>query len=79
MPQVFKRADALAIAMEARGYKGGEGRTRYRTLQWGVKDTLALLVILCLMLIVFLSKKMDRASCIGSKIRKKRYTKRFLH
>jgi hypothetical protein len=22
---------------------------------------------------------MDRASCIGSKIRKKRYTKRFLH
>ena len=35
----FKRADALAIAMEARGYKGGEGRTRYRTLQWGVKDT----------------------------------------
>ena len=52
----FKRADALAIAMEARGYKGGEGRTRYRTLQWGVKDTLALLVILCLMLIVFYLK-----------------------
>ena len=52
----FKRADALAIAMEARGYKGGEGRTRYRTLQWGVKDSLALLVILCLMLIVFYLK-----------------------
>ena len=52
----FKRADALAIAMEARGYKGGEGRTRYRILQWGVKDTLALLVILCLMLFVFYLK-----------------------
>ena len=51
----FKRADALAIAMEARGYKGG-GRTRYRTLQWGVKDSLALLFILCLMLIVFYLK-----------------------
>ena len=25
----FKRADALATAMEARGYKGGEGRTKY--------------------------------------------------
>ena len=25
----FKRADALAIAMEARGYNGGEGRTRF--------------------------------------------------
>ena len=52
----FKRADALAIAMEARGYKGGEGRTRYRSLQWRLKDTLALLVILCLMLFVFYLK-----------------------
>ena len=26
----FKRADELAIAMEARGYRGGEGRTKYR-------------------------------------------------
>lgn len=28
----FKRADALAIAMEARGYQGGEGRSKYRFL-----------------------------------------------
>ena len=28
----FKRAEELAIAMEARGYRGGEGRTKYRKL-----------------------------------------------
>lgn len=32
----FKRADALATAMEARGYKGGEGRTKYRVLEWEI-------------------------------------------
>ena len=35
----FKRADALALAMEARGYQGGDGRTKYRVLQWHLKDT----------------------------------------
>ena len=52
----FKRADALAIAMEARGYRGGEGRTRYRNRQWKIKDTLAIVVILLLMLLVFCLK-----------------------
>lgn len=52
----FKRADALAIAMEARGYRGCEGRTRYRNLQWKIKDTLAIVVILLLMLLVFCLK-----------------------
>ena len=44
----FKRAEDLAIAMEVRGYRGGEGRTRYRQLKWDWRDTtimvLALLV-----------------------------------
>jgi energy-coupling factor transport system permease protein len=30
----FKRAEELAVAMEARGYQGGEGRTKYRKLVW---------------------------------------------
>ena len=30
----FKRAEELATAMEARGYRGGEGRTKYRQLNW---------------------------------------------
>src|SRR5918998_3331866 len=34
----FRRADELADAMESRGYKGGEGRTRYRELRFRVGD-----------------------------------------
>lgn len=41
----FKRAEDLATAMEVRGYRGGEGRTRYRQLKWTWKDTIALIVI----------------------------------
>lgn len=37
--QSFKRAEDLAMAMEARGYRGGAGRTRYRRLQWTIGDT----------------------------------------
>lgn len=36
----FNRAEDLATAMEARGYQGGEGRTKYRVLHWEKRDTL---------------------------------------
>jgi energy-coupling factor transport system permease protein len=36
---IFKRAEELALAMEARGYRGGEGRTRRRPLRWKKSDT----------------------------------------
>lgn len=39
----FNRADELANAMEARGYQGGEGRTKYRVLRWHGRDTVAML------------------------------------
>ncbi|RSD21509.1 energy-coupling factor transporter transmembrane component T family protein [Mesobacillus subterraneus] len=41
----FKRAEELAVAMEARGYKGGEGRTKYRQLTWGLPDTTMILFL----------------------------------
>lgn len=41
----FKRAEELAVAMEARGYRGGEGRTRYRQLRWNILDTSMLLLL----------------------------------
>lgn len=44
----FKRAEDLAIAMEVRGYRGGEGRTRYRQLKWGFRDTIAMIVLVML-------------------------------
>lgn len=52
----FKRADALAIAMEARGYQGGDGRTRYRRLSWKLIDSLALLSLLVLGLALYFLK-----------------------
>ena len=36
---IFRRAEELALAMEARGYRGGEGRTRRRPLMWKKRDT----------------------------------------
>ncbi|MBD8070920.1 energy-coupling factor transporter transmembrane component T family protein [Bacillus sp. PS06] len=46
----FKRAEELATAMEARGYRGGEGRTKLRVLQWKFIDTimLGLLILLAI-------------------------------
>jgi len=43
----FKRANELAMAMECRCYKGGEGRTRLKKLKASVIDFLALGLILC--------------------------------
>jgi len=47
---VFQTADDLAIAMEARCYRGGEGRTRMKPFNWRLADTAALLF--CAALIV---------------------------
>ncbi|WAA09402.1 energy-coupling factor transporter transmembrane component T family protein [Fervidibacillus albus] len=44
----FKRAEELAVAMEARGYRGGEGRTKYRQLKWKKMDTFVLLLVIFL-------------------------------
>ena len=44
----FKRAEELSTAMEARGYRGGEGRTKYRLLEWKAIDTLAIVILLVL-------------------------------
>ena len=39
---IFRRADDIAVAMDARGYDGGKGRTRRKPLVWKLSDTLAL-------------------------------------
>jgi energy-coupling factor transport system permease protein len=50
----FKRAEELAVAMEARGYRGGEGRTKYRQLSWRLTDTGMLLFLLIVALLLFI-------------------------
>ena len=44
----FKRADELAMAMEARCYRGGAGRTRMKVLKYTYRDTIAYIVFAAL-------------------------------
>lgn len=41
----FRRADDLATAMEARGYRGGEGRTKFRVLKMARVDVIVLVLV----------------------------------
>ena len=48
----FRRADELAMAMEARCYRGGEGRTRMKELSFTSRDYVA---TVCMTILVMLS------------------------
>ncbi|MEI4832478.1 energy-coupling factor transporter transmembrane protein EcfT [Bacillus sp. FJAT-53711] len=50
----FKRAEDLAIAMEARGYQSNGYRTKFRQLEWKWLDTLTLLSLCGLACILIL-------------------------
>ena len=53
----FTRAIDLAYAMEARGYQGGDGRTKYRKLEWKLLDTITILVFILLTALLILLRK----------------------
>jgi energy-coupling factor transport system permease protein len=46
----FRRAEELAMAMEARAYRGGVGRTKFRLLQYTRKDYMLVIVFLLLII-----------------------------
>ncbi|WP_057766310.1 energy-coupling factor transporter transmembrane component T family protein [Companilactobacillus tucceti] len=48
----FSIAYDLAIAMESRGYKDGEGRSKYRVLSWARRDNVALGVMILITIIL---------------------------
>ena len=50
----FRRADELAMAMEARCYRGGEGRTRMKQLKYSYRDSIAYTVFALLLVASFL-------------------------
>ncbi|KGX85351.1 energy-coupling factor transporter transmembrane component T family protein [Pontibacillus litoralis] len=52
----FKRAEELAMAMEARGYQGGEGRTKLRELKLEKKDYVTLCVFAFVLIGVFITR-----------------------
>lgn len=53
----FRRADELAVAMECRCYRGGEGRTRMNILKAGVPDFVCVLAFVALGAAVILINK----------------------
>lgn len=52
----FRRANDLAMAMEARCYQGGDGRTKMKPLKYQGRDIIAYLVILAYLAVCILSK-----------------------
>ena len=50
----LRRGEELTLAMEARGYTGGPGRTHYFRLRFGTNDVLALAIIVVLAVGLFI-------------------------
>lgn len=50
----FRRAEELAQAMEAKCYRGGEGRTRWKQVRWSAGDTvfLALFALILVVMVI---------------------------
>lgn len=48
----FRRADDLATAMEARCYRGGEGRTKMHLLVYGTHDYIAFACVILILLLL---------------------------
>ena len=59
----FRRANDLAMAMEARGYHGGEGRTKLRPLHYESRDRAAyllMLVYIAVLILVHIAAPVER-------------------
>lgn len=54
----FRRAGDLAMAMEARCYRGGEGRTKMKPLRYQKRDTIAWLTIVCFVTLTVASRRL---------------------
>jgi energy-coupling factor transport system permease protein len=52
----FRRADDLAMAMEARCYRGGEGRTRMRSLRVSARDLVAFGIMVAVSILVIFAR-----------------------
>ena len=52
----LNRAEDLATAMEARGYQGGDGRSKYRVLNYEMRDAIAGLSLVAVTILLFVLK-----------------------
>ena len=53
----FRRAEDLAMAMEARCYNGGEGRTKMKPLKYEARDRVAYLVVVLFLVAVIVAAR----------------------
>ena len=53
----FRRAEDLAMAMEARCYNGGEGRTKMKPLKYENRDRISYLVVVLFLVVVIVAAK----------------------
>jgi energy-coupling factor transport system permease protein len=61
----FRIAQDLALAMEARCYRGGEGRTKLHALRFEKRDAVATLLTLLFVLLIVLERVFADAICAG--------------
>ena len=61
----FRRANDLAMAMEARGYRGGEGRTKMKPLIYQKRDRMAYGVLLGYLAVMILVDSLHRFNQTG--------------
>ena len=52
----FRRADDLAMAMEARCYNGGDGRTKMKPLRYNKTDRIAYVILLVFLALVIAAR-----------------------
>ncbi len=55
----FRRANDLAMAMEARCYRGGKHRTKMKPLKYRTRDAIAYLVMIVYIVVIVLTKQID--------------------
>ncbi|MCR5107027.1 MAG: energy-coupling factor transporter transmembrane protein EcfT [Lachnospiraceae bacterium] len=54
----FRRANDLSLAMEARCYRGGDGRTRMKPLRYKKRDVMAYIVLILYIAVIILTGKL---------------------
>ena len=54
----FRRADELAMAMEARCYRGGEGRTKMKQLKYSWRDGVSVGAIAAMFAVIIVFNSM---------------------
>ncbi len=56
----FRRANDLAMAMEARCYRGGEHRTKMKPLHYEKRDYIAYIIVVCYLVVGFAAGRLIR-------------------